>query len=437
MMKAGAAGAARALAPKALKRAPKKAPGEDAIRIRMYRVGFGDCFLISVPVKKGWEHILVDCGVHTKGNIGTIQAAVDNIFEETRGELALVIATHSHQDHISGFGACEESFLKFKVGEVWMPWTENPKDVSAVKLKNKQMALTESVAQHFAARPPSPEAKVAVEAALQNLRGNDKALRLLKSGINGGTVRYIEAGKSLDDVAGIQGLSVRFLGPPRDEAFLARMDPPKDERFFRLGAGGEIDAVNPVIPFEDKWQAEANSSAYYAAIDERDKNLLAVAATNVEGLAFALDRAMNNTSVVALFSYGGKSLLFPGDAQYGSWESWIDKADTGALLADVNFYKVAHHGSHNATPKTAVDKMTDKAFAAMVSTQSEPWESIPQLKLIDALSAKASAVMRSDSIKVQGAPEGPVVARVAEGFKRGKLWFDYFLTVKAAKVRSA
>jgi hypothetical protein len=249
-------------------------------------------------------------------------------------------------------------------------------------------------------------------------------------------VRYIIAGKSLDNAAGIEGLSVRFLGPPRDEAFLARMNPPADERFFRAADDGSEEAVNAVIPFESKWQVKAAGNPYYEAIDERDKNLLAVAATSAEGLAFALDHAMNNTSIVALFSYGGKNLLFPGDAQYGSWESWINDSTTGALLSDVNFYKVAHHGSHNATPKSAVEKMTNQGFAAMCSTQSVPWDSIPQSKLMDALTAKATGVLRSDSIRVKGAPAGPVIGQLADGFEQGVLWFDYFLTVKAAKAKS-
>src|ERR1700692_4311798 len=35
------------------------------LRVRMYRVGFGDFFLVSVPVKAGFKHILIDCGVHS------------------------------------------------------------------------------------------------------------------------------------------------------------------------------------------------------------------------------------------------------------------------------------------------------------------------------------------------------------------------------------
>lgn len=396
-----------------------------AIRIRMYRVGFGDCFLISFPAEAGKLHILVDCGVHSRGDIGTMQAAVNNIAEETGGKLALVVATHAHQDHISGFAAHEDVFRQFEVGEVWMPWTENPKDADAARLKQNHIALVQALAQHFAARPPSDQAK----AALENLSGNDEALRLLKSGIHGGTVRYVEAGRQMDDVAGIKGLSARILGPPRDQKFLARMNPPADERFLRAAPDGGVEAVNGVLPFEDVWKVDASSNPYYAAIDERDKNLLAVAATNAEGLAFALDQIVNNTSVVTLFTFSGKHLLFPGDAQYGSWESWIEQQETKELLPEVSFYKVAHHGSLNATPKSALEGMTEKSFAAMVSTQSQPWASIPLPKLMEALEARASGAVRSDSIRVEGAPEGPVVLQLPEGFEQGAFWFDYSLPV--------
>ena len=402
-----------------------KSDGGAAIRVRMYRVGFGDCFLVSLPVGGRMEHILVDCGVHSRGDIGTLEAAVKNVADETRGKLALVIATHAHQDHISGFSAHEAVFRQFQVREVWMPWTENPKDADADKLKQNNVALVEALTQHFAARPPSEQAKAVIE----NLSGNAEALRLLKSGISGGTVTYVEAGKQISDAAGIEGLSARILGPPRDQKFLARMNPPADERFLRATPDGEVEAVNAIVPFESVWKVEASSNPFYAAIDERDKNLLAVAATNAEGLAFALDQIVNNTSVVTLFTFAGKHLLFPGDAQYGNWESWIQQHEAKELLSEVNFYKVAHHGSLNATPKSALEGMAEKAFAAMVSTQNQPWASIPLPKLIEALSAKASGVVRSDSIRVEGAPEGPVVPQLPEGFQQGTFWFDYFLPV--------
>lgn len=400
------------------------------IRVRMYRVGFGDCFLLTVPSEAGAQHILVDCGVHRRGEIGKIRDAVENIAEVSGRKLALVIATHAHQDHISGFATCEDIFLKLDIGEVWLPWTENPKDTIGVKLKEKQKALTEMVAQHFAASEPSNEDKDTRNralAAVENLTGNEEALRLLNSGFKGSTVRYVEAGQQFDTVAGIKGLSARILGPPRDQKFLARMDPPADERFLRAAPDGSIDAVNGIAPFDRKWKVDAGASAYYAAIDEHDKNLLAVAATNVIGLAFALDHVRNNTSVVTMFTMGGKNLLFPGDAQYGNWEGWIERQDARELLASVNFYKVSHHGSYNATPKAALDMMTEKGFSAMVSTQSVPWDTIPLPKLMAALGTRASGVMRSDSMVVAGAPAGPVVSPLPDGFQAGDFWYDFAL----------
>ncbi len=94
-----------------------KKTNKGTIRIRMYRVGFGDCFLVSFLNQKiGGAlkdyHILVDCGVHSKGNIGTIDQVVDDVLTTTKGKIAVVVATHAHQDHMSGFGD------KFKDAEI-------------------------------------------------------------------------------------------------------------------------------------------------------------------------------------------------------------------------------------------------------------------------------------------------------------------------------
>src|SRR5882762_8218862 len=85
---------------------PKKSKELDAktIRVRMYRIGFGDCFLVSFPLsqsKKGDDthaHVLIDCGVHPSGRIGTMEAVVDNIAEVTDRKLCIVIASHAHAD---------------------------------------------------------------------------------------------------------------------------------------------------------------------------------------------------------------------------------------------------------------------------------------------------------------------------------------------------
>ena len=65
-----------------------------------------------------------------------------------------------------------------------------------------------------------------------------------------------------------------------------------------------------------------------------------------------LDSVMNNTSVILLFEIGNRKLLFPGDAQIENWSYALSNKEWKALLEDVTVYKVGHHGSLNATPKT-------------------------------------------------------------------------------------
>ena len=49
-------------------------PLANVLRVRMYRVGFGDFFLLTVPTADGPQHILIDCGVHA-ANIGSMPDA--------------------------------------------------------------------------------------------------------------------------------------------------------------------------------------------------------------------------------------------------------------------------------------------------------------------------------------------------------------------------
>src|SRR5689334_25301159 len=99
---------------KAAKKSAKQPPSangnsKDKLSVRMYRVGFGDFFLVTVPTEAGPQYILIDCGVHA-GNIGTMDDCVKNMAQLTNGKLALVIATHYHADHLSGFASSFDDF---------------------------------------------------------------------------------------------------------------------------------------------------------------------------------------------------------------------------------------------------------------------------------------------------------------------------------------
>jgi len=389
------------------------------IRVRMYRVGFGDCFLVSLPKGDGRAHILVDCGVHSQGNLKTIGRAVDDVAKETGGHLDIVVATHPHQDHVSGFASSADVFSKMSVGEVWLPWTENAADDQAKRLREKQLAVIASLTQHFAAMPPPPD----VQHMMENLAANDAAMGLLKAGISGGRVRYLEAGNERHKAGGIPGLTAKILGPPRDEKFLARMEPPKGDRYFQMDADGEVNPVNAITPF-DGWTIDREKMPKALRLDPNDENTFRSLAARLDGLAFSLDQAVNNSSVVVLFSIGGQHLLFPGDAQYGNWAAWLDKPDSEEILARLTFLKLAHHGSHNATPRRVIKGLTENQMSGMVSTQSKPWPSIPREKILTALSEKTDRWVRSDSIPLPDAPEGPH-ATLQEGFTQGAFWFDY------------
>jgi hypothetical protein len=92
----------------------------------------------------------------------------------------------------------------------------------------------------------------------------------------------------------------------------------------------------------------------------------------------ALDHAMNNTSVILLIQAGDRRLLFCGDAQIENWEYALtfapDRQAVLELLRGVDLYKVGHHGSRNATPRTLFNLWNeaatrDRAMVALMSTK--------------------------------------------------------------------
>jgi len=133
-----------------------------AARIRMYRHGLGDCFLLTFPTSpkssnRGRDfQVLIDCGdIRDTGkpdqNIGlVVQNLIDQLKEdetETLGNdvndppiLDVVVATHEHWDHLSAFASFQEKFEEIQVQEVWMAWTEKPGDPIANGLRTERAA---------------------------------------------------------------------------------------------------------------------------------------------------------------------------------------------------------------------------------------------------------------------------------------------------------
>ena len=88
--------------------------------------------------------------------------------------------------------------------------------------------------------------------------------------------------------------------------------------------------------------------------------------TDALALAVSLEQATNGTSLVLLLRFGETTMLFPGDAQWGTWDRILHDPESEELLRTVNLYKVGHHGSHNATPVSFVSKYLNDADASIV-----------------------------------------------------------------------
>ena len=74
-----------------------------------------------------------------------------------------------------------------------------------------------------------------------------------------------------------------------------------------------------------------------------------------QAIAVSLDKAVNGTSLMLVLKIGQAYLLFPGDAQWGTWQAALRNPTANALLRKTTFFKVSHHGSHNGTPREFVE----------------------------------------------------------------------------------
>jgi len=109
---------------------------------------------------------------------------------------------------------------------------------------------------------------------------------------------------------------------------------------------------------------------------------------------------------------GVKRMLFGGDAQIENWEYALKVADVEenlALLRQVDLYKVGHHGSRNATPRTLFNLWTEEAtidhpIVAMMSTKSglhgrHPETAVPRETLVTELSDRThGALLNSEEL---------------------------------------
>ena len=386
-----------------------------ALTIRMYEVGFGDCFLVGFhdPAPSRW--ILIDCGSITEGK-AQVRAVVDDILATCRNpqgqpELALVIATHRHKDHVWGFD--DPRWADVAVGEVWMPWTEDPADPRATELRERQaklalaLAVTRSDENPLelapAGEPAEKSSARALRAMALNALTNEAAMKTLHEGFSGSPQR-----KFLPDpdqvcqartVAGLAGVTFHVLGPPRGDKALALMDPPEGAGYLRWPT--RIPPRQADSPFAERYRL--TDKAYLPAVlgatfTQDDKKAVEKALEEPGGfLGLALDKAINNTSLVIMIQAEDQRMLFTGDAQWGSWQAILAEPSCRELLERMTLLKVGHHGSHNATPRELIEKVAPRPITALISTKPvKQWPNIPRAPLIAEMQSRNDRIARTD-----------------------------------------
>ena len=401
----------------------------------MYRQGLGDCFLVSLPSTDRSNrpfHIMIDCGVilGTSDPITQMTAVVENIVATTGGEIDLLIATHEHWDHLSGFLQAGDSFKKLKVHEVWLAWTEDDSDALAHKLRAEKSEVLASLRLSLAHLQLAGDESGGIE--LGGILGFFGAA----SGATTRDALDIVRGKSAklrycrptDDPVRLAGTDAVFyiLGPPHDEKTLRKINPSKRDQetyglaldgysIFLEGAGTALDPDDNGRPFDDQREIPFLIAAgmdffkkqYWKTNDKTDdwRRIDTDWLGGTTELALQLDSLTNNTSLaLAIELPKGDVLLFVADAQVGNWLSWQDliwtvdgKTVTGPdLLKRAIFYKVGHHGSHNATLREKGLEQMENLRVAMIPVdetmaKKKRWNQMPLTDILTALEDRVKA----------------------------------------------
>jgi beta-lactamase superfamily II metal-dependent hydrolase len=382
----------------------KAGSGGRAMKIRMYNVGFGDCFLLTVPTSDGPRRILFDCGSIKSGG-PSMDDVLEQLWQDCRGAdgvptIDVVVATHRHKDHVSGFSRAE--WGNVRVREVWMPWTEHPTDPEAKQIRDIQSKLAMALSASLSAKlqaAPNDDRLLGLQELAMNALSNEEAMTTLHEGFQGSPKRrfFPVKGETTLQITSevLPGVGIFVLGPSREKDVIRDMDPPVGKSFLRL-AGSMSDGDGPPRPFDAGWQTD-EKPLLMSMLTLEDEEAIAEVGDLGPAVAVSLDKAINGTSLMLVLKVGSTHLLFPGDAQWGTWLAAMNNSAAGEMLRKTKFYKVGHHGSHNATPKDFVESMMSDGIMSMVSTNKvAKWPDIPKSELIDAFGLKHVKLARSD-----------------------------------------
>ena len=412
-------------------------PDPKRVRVRMYQVGFGDCFLVSfeydVTLADGRDkrHVLIDMGSthNPKAGPGKVVGGAAALIAQQVDAIDAVVATHRHRDHLSGFAdpAAANVVATFRPKLVMRPWTDDPAlpaDATKPRADPRNFAATLARGQAFAElvygrirEPDGRSLRGKLAAASDEQLPNLDAIKQLNHWAANGKGEYLSAGKDSRLAEIIPGITVRVLGPPTIDQWPEMLDQKASDPEYWMAQVAHLEQA-PERIFDDR---RAPEMLVRGPDDQRLRVPPGPVSWLIERLedqqlhslmriVRTVDDALNNTSLILLIDAGDVRMLFPGDAQIENW-SWslkhaANRAELRQLLARVDLYKVGHHGSRNGTPRTLFrlwgeDPDPKRPMVALMSTMAGPHgdteaTKVPRQTLVDALDRRTTLLTTNE-----------------------------------------
>jgi hypothetical protein len=299
------------------------------VKVRMYRQGVGDCFLLAFPARGPRPcYVLIDCGVLLGLPLGTGAAETKkkvaaSLSEATGGRIDVLVATLEPGNRVSGCQPAKEMLDRIEIGQVWAAGTAD-------------------------ASPPasSPGKSDPPQYLPQYWRPGDRP-----------------------ELPGVDGARVCILGPPGDEPL---------PRPSALAAAADGSAHEPgeeglkalSLPFDAAYRVPPDAArqdpffqaSYFGGADQPSEHEMAWRQIETEWLTSAShlplqsDGNTSNTGLALAIELlpSGKVLLFAADAQESRWLSshslpWPREAEPGDPATPVTIVDLLHRFEKRCT----------------------------------------------------------------------------------------
>lgn len=366
----------------------------DKLRVRVYNVRFGDAILVSVPDryrnKIVTRHILIDVGnlLSGVGGVDTVfEPVVRNVLEVLGGNpLDLYIMTHEHMDHVQGlFYAHTKNQLDIPVNYAWLTASAEAdyyeRHPEAKKRRRLALDAYDAMEKFLAASPETAQEfpKMMAMMSNNNPRKTEECVEYLRTLAQIDTA-YVYRGCNLKGKHPFKEAKFSIWAPEEDTTdYYGSFQPMALGVTDDGGPRARPSVTTPLPP------PGVDAGAFYSLVASRRQgycdNMLTI------------DAANNNTSVVFCLEWRGWKLLFPGDAEERSWKTMSKHG----VLEPVHFLKVGHHGSHNATPDTALlEKILPKKRPdarrrlAAVSTCLDSYPGVPDEETLNKIKERCT-----------------------------------------------